>query len=81
MGEDRIEALAVLGGGPEAGAVMRADHHGRRRLAAEHVAELGRLIEDLVETDAEEVHEHQFGHRPQPGRRRPDRGADEGAIR
>src|SRR2546425_3218878 len=38
----------------------------RLRLAAEHVAELGRLVVDLVEADAHEVDEHQLRHRPEP---------------
>ena len=70
----------MLAGRPEPRPVHGPDHDGRDRLAAEHVAELGRLIEDLVETDAQEVHEHQFGHRPQPGRSGAYGGADEGAF-
>ena len=70
----------MLGGGAEAGAVHRAHDQGRGRLAAEHVAELGGLVEDLVEADAEEVDEHQLGHRPQAGGGGARRGADEGAL-
>ena len=39
----------MLASGPEAGPVHGANDHGRHRLAAEHVAEFRRLIEDLVE--------------------------------
>ena len=70
----------MLRGRAEAGAVHRAHDQGRGRLAAEHVAELGRLVEDLVEADAEEVDEHQLGDRPQAGRRGARRRADEGAL-
>src|SRR5205807_2361959 len=34
-------------------------------LASEHIAKLGALIEDLIPTDAEEVHKHQFCNRAQ----------------
>ena len=33
-------------------------------LAAEHVAELGGLVVDLVHADADEISKHQFRHRP-----------------
>ena len=74
--EDRIEALRVLRGGAEAGAVHGADDERGHRLAAEHVAELCRLIEDLVEADAHEVDEHQLNDRAKAGRRRARSGAD-----
>ena len=67
----------MLGRGAEAAAEHAADHHRRRRLAAEHVAELGRLVEDLVEADPHEVDEHQLGDRPQARGGRTHRGADE----
>ena len=70
----------MLRGGAEAGAVHGADDQRRHRLAAEHVAELGRLVEDLVEADAHEVDEHQLDDRAQPGRRRARRRADEGDL-
>ena len=75
-----IEALAVLRGGAEAGAVHGADHHRGHRLAAEHVLELGGLVEDLVEADPHEVDEHQLGDRAQPGGRGTDGGTDEAAL-
>ena len=67
----------MLRGGAEARAEHGADHHRRHGLAAEHVPELGGLVEDLVEADAHEVDEHQFGDRPQPGGRGTDGRADE----
>ena len=72
--------LAVLRRGPEPGADHGPDGDRCFGLAAEHVAELGRLIEDLVETDAQEIHEHQLGHRPQSGSGGTHGGADEGAT-
>ena len=80
VGEEGIEALRVLRRRAETGAVHGADDHRGHRLAAEHVAELGGLIEDLVETDAHEIDEHQVGDRPQPGRGGADRSADEGQF-
>ena len=35
------------------------------RLAAEHVTELGGLVEDLVEANTHEIDEHQLDHRAQ----------------
>ena len=75
-----IEALAVLRGGAEAGAVHGADHHRGHRLAAEHVLELGGLVEDLVEADPHEVDEHQLGDGAQPGGGGTHGGTDEAAL-
>ena len=50
MGEDRRQHLRMLRGGAKAGAHHGANDDRRLGLAAEHVAELGRLIENLVET-------------------------------
>src|SRR5580693_433792 len=89
-GEDVVEALRVLRRGAAPGADHCADDERRLGLAAEHVAELGRLIEDLVEADAEKIAEHQLGDRAQPGdrgagggshdRRLGDRGVDDPAL-
>ena len=58
------------------GAAHGADDHRGLGLAAEHVAELRRLVEDLVEAHAQEVDEHELGHGAQPGGRRARRRAD-----
>src|SRR5581483_4261845 len=58
----------------------RADHgandQGATGLAAEHIAQLGSLVEDHIPADAEEVHKHQLDHRTQTrcgsSYRRPD---------
>ena len=63
MGKHRREHLAVLGGGAETCAHQRADHHRRFGFAAEHIAEFGGLIQNLVETYAHKVDKHQFGNR------------------
>src|SRR6516165_3289508 len=61
----------MLGRRTAPGADHRADDERGLGLAAKHVTELGGLVEDLVEADAEEIGEHQLGHRPQPSHRRP----------
>ena len=65
MGKQGIEALGVLGSGAKAGPIHSADHDGRFGLAAEHVTELRRLVENLVKTHAHEVDEHELAHRAQ----------------
>src|SRR3546814_19135849 len=45
-----------------------------------HVPELGRLVVDLVEADAHEIHEHQLGDRTQAGDRGAGSGTDDGAL-
>ena len=67
----------MLTGGVDAGADLGADHDRALCLPAEHVAEFGALVEDLVHAAAEEVDEHQLGDRSQTSRGRPDGGADE----
>ena len=67
----------MLRGGAKPGAELRSDDQRRLDPAAEHVAQLGRLVHDLVEADPEEIIEHQFRHRPQPGDRGPGGRADE----
>src|SRR5436190_17228778 len=49
--------------GPETAADHGADDDRRLSLAAEHVFELGGLVEYLIEAHPHEVDEHQFGHR------------------
>jgi hypothetical protein len=66
----------VLRGGPQPRADERPHDERHLRLAAEHVAHLGRLVEERVEAHADEVHEHQLGDGPEPGRRRADRDAE-----
>ena len=66
-GEQRMQGLAVLRAAAQARADRGADHHRGLGLAAEHVAELGGLVVDLVEADADEVDEHDLGHRPHAG--------------
>src|SRR2546428_486315 len=50
----------------------RADDQRTACLAAEHIAQLGALVEDLIEADAEEVDKHQFCYWTQTGGSRAD---------
>ena len=81
VGEDRGEHLRMLGGRAEPGPDHGADDHRRLGLAAEHVFEFGGLIENLVEADAHEVDEHQFGDRTHAAGGGADRGAHIGRFR
>src|SRR5207245_2341625 len=58
----------------------RADPIGRGSPAG-HVPELRGLVEERVEADSEEVHEHELDDRLQAGRRSADRSADERGLR
>ncbi len=85
MREQRFEALRVL-------AARRAPRaelgpHGQRHLggAAGHERQLRRLVEQLVEADADEVEVHQLHHRSHPRHRRADaeahdRGLGDGRV-
>ena len=75
-GKNMVRRLRVLRRCREARADHAAHHHRRFGLAAEHVAELGRLVVEHVVAHAEKVHEHQLGHWPQPGHCRARRHAD-----
>ena len=66
--------------GPVPTSINGADHQGYLGLAAEHIAELGALVKDLVKADPHEPHEHHFRDRPQPGHRRTHRRADEPGL-
>ena len=65
MHEHVVERLRVLRPRAGARANHRADDHRHIGATTEHVPELGDLVEDLVEANADEVDEHQLGHRPQ----------------
>ena len=78
--EDRVVNAGVLRGGIDPGPDHRPDHQRALGLAAEHVAQLGALVEDLVHAAAEEVDKHQLGDRAQPGRGRADCRADESGL-
>jgi hypothetical protein len=58
----------------------RADHERDASLAAEHVAELGGLIQQRVERNADEVHEHELDDGAKTGRGSAHAGADEAHL-
>ena len=70
----------MLGRGPEAASDHGANGDRDRGLAAEHVAQLGALVEQGIEATPQEPAEHQFGDGTQPGSRGPHRGSDEGSL-
>ena len=78
--QQRIDGLRMLRSHVHARTHRGADHHRAGALAAEHVAELRDLVVELVHAHADEVGEHDLGHRPQPGQRRPRRRADDGRL-
>ncbi len=80
VAEHGLQALGVLGGHPQAAAAGAAHHDGQLGLAAEHVAHLGHLVNDLVEGNKEEVYEHDLHHRPQAGGGRPHGQAEDGRF-
>ena len=79
--EPRLERLRVGGPGAEAAVDLRADGDRRRRAACRHEAQLRRMVDDLVGRDADEVHDHDLGHRQQAVDRRTDRGAEDRGLR
>src|SRR3954465_14110775 len=80
MGEDRVMTPGMLTGGADAGPNLGPDGDWALGLPAEHIAEFGALVEDLVHTAAKEVDEHQLGNRSQAGSGRSDRRADETCL-
>ena len=80
VAEPRLEALGMLGRVALARAALRADHQRHLDLAAEHVAHLGDLVDDLVHADAGEVDEHDLGHGHEAGERGAEGGADDRGL-
>ena len=81
VGEQRLEALGVLAARRPAGAELGADGQRHLRRAAGHERQLRRLVEQLVEADADEVEVHQLDHRPHAGHRRADAEAHDRRLR
>jgi hypothetical protein len=78
---DDLEAVGVLGRELMAGAARHPDDQGHLGLAAEHVADLGRVVHDLVIGDEREVDRHQLHDGAQPQHGRPDCRADKALFR
>ena len=62
MGQNRVINCRVLGGGPETRTDHGPDGDRNLNLAAEHVAQLGSLIEQLIQTHTHESDKHQLRH-------------------
>ena len=71
----------MLRGGLHARARHGAHGEGNANLSAEHVAELGGLVEQRIQADAQEVDEHELRDRAQARGRRPHRGAEQSRLR
>ena len=70
----------MLARGAEAAAGGKANHRRALGLAAEHVAELAHLVDDLVHAHADEVGEHDFRHRAHAHQGGAGRRADNGRL-
>ncbi len=81
VGEGAPEALRVLGSVGVPAADGRGQDHGDLDVAAGLVVDLGHVVVDLVEADAEEVGEHQLDDGTHALGRRADAEADEGRLR
>ena len=80
MGEERLEALRVLASRRAPGAELGP--HGQRHLGctAGHERQLGGLVQQLVEADAEEVEVHQLDDGTHPGHGRADAEPDDRGL-
>ncbi len=78
--EPRFEALAVLRRGAGARAARQPHDHRHARLAAEHEADLRRLVDDLLHRQRDEIRELDLEHRPHAGQRGADRRAGDAQL-
>ena len=78
--EHRLQAVRVGRAELVAGALGHADHQRHGHLAAEHVADVGGVVDDLVEREQREVDRHQLDHRAQTGHRRADAHAHDRVL-
>ncbi len=81
VSEDRIGRLGVGCRKLAAAAADRADHNRHTHLPAEHIVQLGSLVDDHVHGRKGKVDCHQLGHRAQAGQRSADGPADDGVLR
>ncbi len=68
----------MLSGIAAAGALLSANHHWHPGFAAEHVAQLGGLVDDRLHGQADEVDVHDLSHRPTTGCRCANRDRGDG---
>ena len=81
MQEHRLQAVGVCRPELVASALGHADHQRHGDLAAEHVADVGRAVDDLVEREQREVDRHQLNHWPQPAHRGAHGDPDDRVLR
>ena len=79
--QECLEALRVLGAGARRHALLAADDERRRQLAARDVADVRRLVDELVERDEQEVRPHDLHDGAQALERRPERAAEDRGLR
>ena len=78
--EPRLELLRVLGTGRPACAALRPDGQRHLQLPARHVAMLGRLVDDLLGRERQEVLVHDLDDRAHALHRRADPCADDSDL-
>ena len=78
--EHRLQAVRVRRAELVAGALRHAHDQRHARLAAEHVVDVRRVVDDLVEREQREVDRHQLDDRAQAGHRRADAHADDRVL-
>ena len=61
-------------------AIARTDHQRTSQLAIRHVAHLRHFVGDIVETDGQEISEHDFSDRSQARHRGPHGSAKDGLL-
>ncbi len=78
--QQRLEALGVLRARAGRRSLLRPHDEGRVRPARCHVADVRRLVDELVEGNEEEVRPHHLHDRPEPLERGADRSAEDRAL-
>ena len=81
VGVPALQAVRVLRGELAAGAGGHPDHERYVELAAGHVQQRRRVVEDLVEGEQAEVDRHDLDDGPHAAQRGADAGADERRLR
>ena len=81
MREPGLQHLRVLRGRVAPHAVRHAHHHGGLRLPAEHVADLGDLVDQLVHRAHHEIEDAHLDDRPHADQRRAEPRAHDGRFR
>jgi hypothetical protein len=81
VGVPALQAVGVLGGELAAGAGGHADHQRHVELATGHVAQGGRVVEDLVQGQQAEVDRHDLHDRAQTAKGGTDARPHDGRLR